>query len=301
MRVASDRFYRFYRVVMDSLAHSGVNRIVGPRGRALSDRLETFVRVRLAPKAPSVGHVAGYVVRYPDGGFFGEGLMNEDIEPRTTKLFQRLLTHSTTFVDVGAHVGYYSLLAASIVNDDGHVYAFEPDPENMSFLKRNIAENQLDLVVTAVETAVGDWVGTANPLIGRRDRMSSSLFQNDGVSSSTVPCSVTTLDTYFSQLRWPSVDLMKIDAEGAETSILRGMQTLSTRNPNLKVIIEFHLNNVLASGNQPCQFFGALRENGFIRFSVISDNLQEIHEETDIEEMVKISGQPYVNILCEKQ
>ncbi len=62
-------------------------------------------------------------------------------EPGTTALFKKLVKEGMTVVDIGAHIGYFSLLAASLVREKGSVFAFEPEPRNYALLVRNIELN----------------------------------------------------------------------------------------------------------------------------------------------------------------
>jgi len=82
-------------------------------------------------------------------------LLADRYEEGTTLLFKRTLQPGWVVADVGAHVGYYTLLAAQIVGSEGRVFSFEPDPTNFSLLRRNIELNRLRNVV-AVPKAVAD-------------------------------------------------------------------------------------------------------------------------------------------------
>lgn len=122
-------------------------------------------------------------------------------------------------LDIGAHVGYYTLLAAKCVGSSGHVYAFEPLPRNAAYLERHIHINRLENV-SFYQIAVSDSSGTVH--------------FGGGVSSSTGRITLTgdleveaaSLDDLLNtgQIRTPSV--MKIDVEGAEFSVLHGGERL---------------------------------------------------------------------------
>src|SRR6266849_3549362 len=81
-------------------------------------------------------------------------------EPSVTQFIQGLLGPGAGFVDVGAHQGYYSLLASRVVGPTGHVFAFEPESFNFSRLSENVALNNATNV-TAIRQAVGDYTGRA--------------------------------------------------------------------------------------------------------------------------------------------
>src|ERR1700761_660830 len=107
------------------------------------------------------------------------------LEPRTSALFEGLLRPGDTFVDVGAHVGYHSLLARRFVGNSGRVYAIDPQPHNCAQLLRNAELNAFSNIVViaaAVDTGEG-WI--ALKAQSRRDRSRLTL-TGPGVSDSTL-------------------------------------------------------------------------------------------------------------------
>lgn len=139
-------------------------------------------------------------------------------EPETTLLFFHLATKSRVTLDVGAHIGFYSLLAAH-ANPEGKVYAFEPMPFTYSRLQRNISSNRLANIV-AVNSAVGDIDGCAEFYHGSTTipcscGLSSYIFNSDSeVQSFTVP--VIALDGFINRERLLNIDLVKIDTKTTE-------------------------------------------------------------------------------------
>ena len=77
-------------------------------------------------------------------------------EPYETSLLLSMLRPGDVFVDVGANIGYFSVLAASVVGDDGAVFAFEPDPDNFRLLRRNVALNGQQASIVAVQAALAE-------------------------------------------------------------------------------------------------------------------------------------------------
>jgi FkbM family methyltransferase len=181
-------------------------------------------------------------------------------ERQQTLLFESLLSEDMVFVDVGAHIGYYTLLAARRVGARGRVYAFEPAPDNFRVLARNIGQNGLTNVV-------------AEPLAvaRRRSRASFTLSDNDSASHSLagalqggrrVEVETISLDEYFSGSRG-RIDVVKLDAEGVELAILEGMQEVLARNPDLILFTEIYPRAMEAFGNSPDDFLAALARLGF--------------------------------------
>jgi FkbM family methyltransferase len=157
-------------------------------------------------------------------------------EPETAPLFFKLATRAAVTVDVGAYVGYYTLIAAH-ANPTGRVFAFEPLPTIHKRLIRNIELNQIKNV-ECVPVAAGETDREASFFhIDAELPTSSSLsFEfmrptGDLVSSSV---QVTTLDRFAADRGITRIDLLKIDTESTECSVLRGMaKTLERDRPDV--------------------------------------------------------------------
>lgn len=140
--------------------------------------------------------------------------------PKQLALARRVKPGMTIY-DIGAHAGFYTLFFSRLIGPRGHVYAFEPCALEMRHLIRHLAINQLDNV-HAVGMAVTDRCG---PVGLTTDRLSS---QNGITSQSTLIVSAITLD----EAPFPPPDLIKMDVEGAESSVLAGAtRLLSEKRP----------------------------------------------------------------------
>jgi FkbM family methyltransferase len=146
-------------------------------------------------------------------------------EPQWTAWFQRAITPGMRIVDIGANLGYYTVLFGTLTGATGTVVACEPDPDNRELLTRNIDGHGLAGHVRIAGVALADRSGTL-PLHRdpRRAGVHSLSFDNlatqEGASQIEVP--VLTLDELTSRYGFDAVDLMKMDAQGAEALILRG-------------------------------------------------------------------------------
>ena len=132
------------------------------------------------------------------------------------------------FYDIGANVGYYSLMAARLSEPNGKVVAFEPLPRNIAFIQRHVALNRLENRITVVKAAVSDHSGTAwfDPDIST----SKGHIAEVGQLEVRLVC----LDELVKESKIPLPDVMKIDVEGAEAEVLRGaMHILQSRHPLL--------------------------------------------------------------------
>jgi FkbM family methyltransferase len=146
----------------------------------------------------------------------------EGFEPESLRLFLQLLDSSETVIDVGAHVGLYALMA-SVDRPDVTTVAFEPVPRNLQYLRKNVARNHTpNLQVEAA--AVGDHDGTITLYIPETTRLpaTASIVESNSAEKVGTEVAIVSLDSYVKTHAIGSVDLIKLDVEGAEAAVLRG-------------------------------------------------------------------------------
>ncbi len=145
--------------------------------------------------------------------------LRENYEPELTYL-EEILSPGKVFLDVGANLGIYTLVASRIVGETGRVIAFEPSVQSFPGLQRNIALNRLTNV-TALRAALSEKTGTAY-LYHAPDPVGNSLCGDPTWGGEAEEVPLETLDHVAEQTCLGRVDVIKIDAEGAEELVLRG-------------------------------------------------------------------------------
>jgi FkbM family methyltransferase len=154
-------------------------------------------------------------------------------EPATARCLRARLSEGSVFVDVGANHGYFTVMAASMVGPRGRVFAFEPNPAVVAQLERHLALNGLAGRVTILPLALSDQPAARVPLFV------SLAPENSGLSSlapwpesiargelslgHAVDVAADTFDNWWRAAGSPGIDLVKIDVEGAEARVARGM------------------------------------------------------------------------------
>jgi FkbM family methyltransferase len=139
-------------------------------------------------------------------------------------------------VDVGANIGYYTLLLARHVGPQGKVYAFEPDPANFALLKRNVERNGYSNVVL-VPKAVADRNGAAQ-LFRSRDNQGDHRLHAACEERPAVDVETIRLDDYFTDAS-VRLSLIKMDIQGAEGQALAGMRQVLARSPEVRIVCGF--------------------------------------------------------------
>jgi len=183
-------------------------------------------------------------------------------EPFETQIFLSLLEEGMCVADIGANIGYYTLLAARAVGRGGRVYAFEPTPRTYELLCQNVQANGFSNVVT-VQKAVASRNGTAALHLNRNNGDNTLSSAPDGEGS--VEVEVVTLDQYFAHST-VGIDVLKMDIEGSEPLALEGMADVLNRTPETVIFTELNPFRISELGRTAGGYVAALRSQGFRLF-----------------------------------
>lgn len=228
-------------------------------------------------------------------------MMSGKYEQETTQVFEEAAKPGMVVLDIGAHVGYYSLLAARKVGPEGRVYSFEPEPQNYSLLVKNVDCNGYDNI-TPVNTAVSNQVGVATLNLSSLDNGRHSLFGQSTSQSNTETVNTTTIDAFLENAASLNVGLIKIDVEGAELDVLEGMGKLLEKKNHLSLIIEFNPGLLQTAGVDLVQFLGRPSQWG-LKVQIIDERrgLTPL-DDVDFERFINrlLTSESSVNLLCQR-
>ena len=163
-------------------------------------------------------------------------------EPNVTAAFRRSLGPGDVCLDVGAHIGYYTLLASRLVGRDGHVYAFEPSQPNYEALSTNLSRNGVDNV-TALQVAVGPAAGRATLFEGPGTNSGGATLRRDlaerrPVRPQKLEVEVRPIAAAVPERELARIRVVKIDVEGSELEVLRSMTPVFEAGAPLAVFLE---------------------------------------------------------------
>lgn len=179
-------------------------------------------------------------------------------EPRLTAFAKKVIKPGTTAVDVGAHIGYYTTLFAELVGPSGRVLAFEPEEQNLQRLRLNTAACGN---VTVYPCAVSDQTGMTSLYVSAGNSGDHRTHQTAGRVAAEVP--TMRLDDV-PDLKTSCIDFLKIDAQGAETAILRGARDVIGRSPHLLGIIEVAPLHLRGAGSSVAELLAVCDELGLV-------------------------------------
>jgi FkbM family methyltransferase len=189
-------------------------------------------------------------------------LENGELEPGTRLLIQQFLKPGDVYVDVGANIGIHTLAAARAMQGQGRIVAFEPFEPTKRMLEKTVWMNGFSEITEIHQAAVSSATGHQRLFIGATSGH-HSLFAleaspNDAQEPVDVP--LVRLDGVIAP--GERIDLMKIDAEGAEFDVIAGSASLIAGNPNIALIVEFGPSHLRRIGRTPGEWFAQFKRLG---------------------------------------
>ena len=208
-----------------------------------------------------------------------------DHEPLTRRTIAGLLRPGDTFLDVGANIGYFTLLAAGRVGPKGRVHSVECSRDTFNVLAENVRRNDLKNVTLHCVAAAKNR-GELRLNVSAIGLSWFSLHDNwpkiEGAAAvATVPA--VPLDDLITS----PVHVVKIDAEGADLDVLQGMPRLLAENKRLSLIVEWSPALLLDAGKDPLELPAWLRASGFTRISVLDEQTDKPMSLERAEELVR--------------
>lgn len=158
-------------------------------------------------------------------------------EPYETSLLTRFLRPGAVFVDVGANIGYFSVIAARLVGDSGSVFAFEPGRDNFTLLQDNLARNDCQHIVAAQEAGLALAAGHGRLYLSADNAGDHQIFAGSDARRHH-PVSLLNGSDYL-RGRLSRMDLLKVDVQGAEYSVIAGLLPLLLELPQpTRILVE---------------------------------------------------------------
>jgi FkbM family methyltransferase len=183
-----------------------------------------------------------------------------------TKWARALLPRGGAFLDVGAHAGYFTLLASHLVGASGRVFAVEPNPRTFLALQRHLTQNAVGNV-DAMMCGLADRAGVlALHLPPSQRDYNATVLPRDGWTRAEV--AVRTLDACVRQWDIARIDLMKIDVEGAEPLVLAGGDKVLSGGVVRHAMIEVNGPRLTEGGQGPAALGATLERLGFMPASL---------------------------------
>lgn len=217
-------------------------------------------------------------------------------EPLETKLFEKSINKGDIVLDIGAHIGYYVLIASKRVGHEGKVYAFEPDSKNFKLLQKSVTENGLKNVVL-INKAVAQESGEARLYLNRENTGDHRIYDSKDKRESIL-VKTTTLDDFFKDLM-RNVSLIKMDIQGGELRVFKSTLSLIRNNPNIKIFTEFWPLGLKLNHGSGKEYLNLLTKYHFKLFLI--NEKEKILTQVTVKELLKLfpaNSMDYANLYC---
>lgn len=215
------------------------------------------------------------------------------VERVATQYVMKEIRKGNVVLDIGANIGYYTLIFAKLVGEEGKVIAFEPDPNNFALLKKNIAINGYQNVVL-VEKAISNKSGKGRLYLAEENLGDHRIYESNVIlGRKSIEIETIKLDDYFKDYEG-RIDFIKMDIQGAEPIALEGMRTLIEKH-SPKILTEFWPGGLEQFGIEPEEYFNLLLRKGFKLYDI--NELEKTVELVSIDELLHMERLE-TNLLC---
>lgn len=172
-------------------------------------------------------------------------------------------------LDVGAMIGYFTIIFSKLVGEDGKVFAFEPHPGNFDILKKNIEINHCKNVIP-IQKALSNKNGRVRLHCYDSNKGKNIIFHFDDKYNEFIPVETIRLDNYFEKYNG-RINFIKIDAEGADMAVVQGMGDLIEINKDIKIVTEYWPLGLSRFGYKPENYLELLKGYGFELYETVRE------------------------------
>ena len=223
-------------------------------------------------------------------------------EELEAKIMEEKIKVGNIVVDVGANIGLHTLNMAKIVGNTGQVFAFEPDPSNFEILRKNVKINNYQNIILE-QKACADKHGRTTLYQSDHPGM-HRVFPQTKQAKGQVQVELTSLDKYFIDSNLADkINFIKIDVEGLEFSVLKGMKNILKNNKKIKILFENMQINTIQAGFTPIKLLNYLTSYDFKLFC-LDDRTKKLLHVSNNEEVLKLCSSTNNtigrNLFCEK-
>jgi len=219
-------------------------------------------------------------------------------DSRTGKILLNALRSGSRCLDIGANVGYFTLLMGHAVGESGKVIAFEPDRVNLRLLKSNIKTNGMSGRVDVKSVALGNDTGVAQIYLSEINTGDHRSYKPIGESREFYDVKMIRLDDIGEELG--AFDVVKMDVQGYEGYVLEGGRNVFNAQPRITMVMEFCPQMLRDSVYGDEDMVALLEHMGFSLF-LMSPTIREISPDGLRRKSAATVGNKFFNILCIKQ
>jgi len=220
-------------------------------------------------------------------------------EKSESKFIKSICFKGMKALDIGANIGYYSTLISQVAGENGLILALEPDPESYKYLDKTINSFKIRNVLP-LPIAASDIKQKLPLFISKDNRGDNRLYQNDQLREE-IEVDCLTIDELLEGNNLKTLDFIKIDVQGYEPKVFKGMKKVIKNSEKLILLTEFWPKGIFQAGENPKDFLRMLRKMEFQLFELKSNgSLILLKKENENRLIEKYKGRKYTNLVCKK-
>ena len=215
-----------------------------------------------------------------------------------TNLVKQEIHGGDVVLDIGANIGYFSLIFSKLVGNNGLVYAFEPDPDNFKILKKNIEINNIKNVIL-IQKAVSNTSKLSSLYLCDYNHAQHRIYPSPRCNKK-IDVEFTTIDEMFANIEFfNKIKFVKIDVEGSEYDVIDGMKNTLRANQDLKMLCEFSPKQIKERKLKPETVLKQILDHNFKIYPITTTGEKIIHidySKSIIDEIINIGHG--LNLFC---
>jgi FkbM family methyltransferase len=246
-----------------------------------------------------VGH-AKLNISLLDSGMASPLVLEGRLDEYNLCFLKSRLKKGMRILDIGAHVGFYTSFFKEAIAKGGKIYCFEPDNFNFALLKKNVELNKI-YNATLENFAVGSKTGFLNFYSSTNNFGDHHLYYNKALNGirKSKRVKVVAIDDYFNE-KGEKIDLVKIDVQGVEPSVVMGMAGLISKQKHIKIFAELWPPGYLAAGFSPINFIKYLNRSGFTIDAITRHGrvIKNVRNYSSLAKILEVDD--FIDLYCEK-
>ena len=259
--------------------------------------ITNWIIKQLLPRTITVDD--SYVYLNPNDPVVSGALFFNVYEKSESRFIKSICFKGMKTLDIGANIGYYTALTSKAAGEEGLIVAIEPDPESYKYLSKTINASKFDNIIS-FNLAASDIKQKLPLFISKDNRGDNRLYQNEE-NRETIEVDCFTMDELLLGNQIYNLDLIKIDVQGYEPKVIKGMQQIIESSNELILLTEFWPKGILQAGENPQEYLTILRKMNFKLFELKPNgSLILLKKENDNNFIKKYKGRKYTNLVGKK-
>ena len=259
--------------------------------------ITNWIIKRLLPIKVKIGNYFLYL--NPSDPVVSGAIFFNVYEKSESKFIKSSCFEGMNILDIGANIGYYTALFSQLAGVNGTVIAVEPDEESYKYLTKSVNSFNYKNVFS-FRLAASDTKQKLPLYISKDNRGDNRLYSNNKKRNSII-VECLTVDELLKENDIKNLDLIKIDVQGYEPKVLKGMRNIVKSSKQLMILSEFWPKGILEAGENPKEFLSMLRKMQFQLFELKKNgSLIVLKPWNDNQFIKKYRGRKYTNIIGKK-